>query len=225
MAFYAKLRGSPLASRAGSEPYVVQGSVSYESAVGERPIARCQVRVPAGAINPDPRDFDEFTLDYPGEPYRAAALALNPLHYWTLDEGPSTLAIDIGSGGENLAYPSSGIDWRAHVQDAAGVPYGAAPEWSQASGAGLSGRIDAVGVAFVIAGFVRLSAGASGDRTVWRAGSNARRLLLSSAGGLTLQFDGTTVAAGPLTADTWHHVAIRRTTAARVELWIDGVKA
>ena len=80
-------------------------------------------------------------------------------------------------------------------------------------------------MAFVIAGFVRLAAGASGDRTVWRAGSNARRLLLSSAGGLTLQFDGTTVAAGPLAADTWHHVAIRRTTAARVELWIDGVKA
>ena len=157
--------------------------------------------------------------------YRAEALALNPLHYWTLDEGPSTLAIDIGSGGENLAYRNSGIDWRAHVQDAAGVPYGAAPEWSQSSGAGLSGRIDAVGVAFVIAGFVRLAAGASGDRTVWRAGSNARRLLLSSAGGLTLEFDGAIVAAGPLAADTWHHVAIRRTTAARVELWIDGVKA
>ena len=66
MAFHAKLRGSPLASRAGSEPYVVQGSVSYESAVGERPIARCQVRVPAGAINPDPRDFNEFTLELPG---------------------------------------------------------------------------------------------------------------------------------------------------------------
>ena len=88
MAFYAELRGSSLASRAGSEPYIVQGSVSYESAVGERPIARCQVRVPAGATNPDPRDFDEFTLDYPAKPYRAVALALNPIHYWTLDEGP-----------------------------------------------------------------------------------------------------------------------------------------
>ena len=112
MAFHAKLRGSPLASRAGTEPYIVQGSVSYESAVGERPIARCQVRVPAGATNPDPRDFDEFTLDYPADPYRSAALALNPLHYWTLDEGPSTLAIDLGSGGVNprtRAATSTGV--------------------------------------------------------------------------------------------------------------------
>ena len=59
VAFYAELRGQPLASRAGSEPYIIQGSVSYESAVGERPIARCQVRVPAGATNPDPKDFNE----------------------------------------------------------------------------------------------------------------------------------------------------------------------
>ena len=225
MAFHAKLRGSPLASRAGTEPYIVQGSVSYESAVGERPIARCQVRVPAGATNPDPRDFDEFTLDYPADPYRSAALALNPLHYWTLDEGPSTLAIDLGSGGVDLAYPSSDIDWRAFVQDAAGVPYGAAPEWSQTAGDGLSGTIGAVGTAFVVAGFVRLASGASGNRTVWRAGANTRRLLLSSAGVLTLQFDGTTVtASAPLSADTWHHVAIRRTATRQMELWIDGVK-
>ena len=31
-------------------------------------------------------DRDEITIDYPGHPYRAAALALNPVAYWTLDE-------------------------------------------------------------------------------------------------------------------------------------------
>ena len=176
MAFYAELRGSPLASRAGSEPYIVQGSVSYESAVGERPIARCQVRVPAGATNPDPKDFNEFTLDYPAKAYRAAALALSPLHYWTLDEGPSTLAIDIGSGGVDLAYPSSDIEWRQFVQDAAGVPYGAAPEWSQTAGDGLSGTIGAVGTAFVdrrvrpARGRRRPATGRCGGRVRIRAG-------------------------------------------------------
>ena len=223
MAFYAELRGSSLASRAGSEPYIVQGSVSYESAVGERPIARCQVRVPAGATNPDPRDFDEFTLDYPAKPYRAVALALNPLHYWTLDEGPSTLAIDLGSGGVDLAYPSSDIDWRAHVQDSAGVPYGAAPEWSQTSGDGLTGTLGSVAVEFTAAGFLRLDAGATGERIVWRSNAGNRTLRAESDGTVELRLDGRTLTspAGTLTVDTWHHVAVTR-TGSRLALFVDG---
>ena len=226
MAFYAELRGSPLASRAGSEPYIVQGSVSYESAVGERPVGRVRVRVPAGATNPDPRDFNEFTLDYPAKAYRAAALALSPLHYWTLDEGPSTLAIDLGSGGVDLSYPSSDIDWRAFVQDAAGVPYGAAPEWSQTAGDGLSGALGAVAAEFTVAGFLRLDAGATGTREVWRSAAGTRRLRLASDGTLTLRLDGQTVASagGAVSVDTWHHVAVTR-TGSRLALFVDGVEA
>ena len=204
----------------------MQGSVSYESAVGERPVGRVRVRVPAGTTNPDPKDFNEFSLDYPARPYRAEALALNPVHYWTLDEGPSTLAIDHRlrrrRTSPTRAAISTGVQF---VQDAAGVPYGAAPEWSQTAGDGLSGTIGAVGTAFVIAGFVRLAAGATGTRAVFRAGANARRLLLSSAGALTLHFDGSTISAAvTLAVDRWYHVAIRRTAGRQMQLWVDGVR-
>ena len=63
----------------------MRGSVSITGALGERRNASLRVRVPEG-VTLAPADLDELTIDYPGRPYRAAALALNPVAYWTMDE-------------------------------------------------------------------------------------------------------------------------------------------
>ena len=57
MAYHIELRGVPLSSRRSTfHPYVVEGSVSTEHAVGERPIGSMSVRVPEGAtFFDDPR--------------------------------------------------------------------------------------------------------------------------------------------------------------------------
>ena len=173
-----------------------------------------------------PRDFDEITIDYPARPYRAHASRLSPLHYWTLDEGPSTLAIDLGTGDVDLAYPSSDIEWRRFIQEAAGVPYGAAPEWTHSGSprAGLAGMLGIVDSEFTVAGFVRLAQGATGNRDIWRSDTFARALRLAGDGTLTLRLDGQTITApGSLVAGTWRHVAVVRSASA-IGLWVDGVE-
>ena len=77
--YHVRLRGADVSTR------VVRGSVSITGALGERRSASLRLRRPEG-VTLDVADLDELTIDYPGHPYRAAALALNPVAYWTLDE-------------------------------------------------------------------------------------------------------------------------------------------
>ena len=77
--YHVRLRGADISAR------VVRGSVSITGALGERRNASLRVREPPG-VTLAPADRDEITIDYPDRPYRAAALALAPVAYWTLDE-------------------------------------------------------------------------------------------------------------------------------------------
>ena len=73
MAYHVELKGVPLSSKqSDTAAYVLQGSVSIETAIAERPTAALSVRVPAG-VTLAPKDFDEVTIDYPALPYRAWA--------------------------------------------------------------------------------------------------------------------------------------------------------
>ena len=236
MAYRVEHRGVLLSSRESrTDPYVIAGSVSIETAIAERPVASLAVRVPPGAALA-PQDFDEVTIDYPGTPYRAwAERHADLVAYWRLDEAAVTHAVDSSpadlrtppvANATPLAFAGGNdLQYRAYRQESAAVPYGAAPEWGHTVGAGLSGDIGAIGAAFTIAGFIRLKALAAGTRVIWRGGANARRLLLTGAGVLTLDFEGDTVVAGrALMPGTWHHVAIRRTGALAIQLWLDGVQ-
>ena len=123
------------------------------------------------------------------------------------------------SGGNFLQY-------RAYRQESAAVPYGAAPEWEHSTGDGLLGILGTgIDPTFTIAGFLRLQTGAFGDRYIWRANGNNRSLRLSADGSLELRLYGQTrnAAAGTITADTWHHVAVVR-SATRLGLWVGGVE-
>ena len=225
MAYHVELRGTPLSSRASrTQPYVLQRSVTTEHAVGERPVAGLSVRVPPGATF-SPEDFDELTIDYPVLPYRAAAERdAGLVAYWRLDEAPVTQAAD-SEGATPLTFGGgNGLQYRAHRSESAAVPYGAAPEWTHTSGAGLSGTLpSAIGTEFTIAGFVRMAAGAAGVRDVWAAGAANRRLRVDADGSIACRMGtGTlTAPAGTITEDAWHHVAVRRTSTSR-ELWVDG---
>ena len=77
--YHVRLRGVDISAR------IVRGSISITGALGERRNASLRVREPEG-VTLAPADRDEITIDYPDRPYRAAALALNPVAYWTLDE-------------------------------------------------------------------------------------------------------------------------------------------
>ena len=104
------------------------------------------------------------------------------------------------------------------------MPYGGAPEWGHTTGNGLSGTLPTgIDPEWAIAGFVRLEAGSAGSRHAWFAGAGSRRLRISADGSISCRFGtGTmTAAAGTITVDTWHHVALLRTATAR-ELWVDG---
>ena len=127
MAYHVELRGSPLRSRASkTEPYVLQGSVVTEHAVGERPVASLSVRVPPGATFA-PEDFDELTIDYPVLPYRSWAERHSDLvAYWRLDEAPVISAIDSNGNATPLTFGGgNGLQYRALRSEAAAVPYGA----------------------------------------------------------------------------------------------------
>ena len=80
-----------------------------------------------------------------------------------------------------------------------------------------------MGSEFTIAGFVHLRSPAAGVRDVWTAGAANRRLRIDADGSIACRMGtGTmTAPAGTIVEDAWHHVAVRRTTAAR-ELWVDG---
>ena len=78
---------------------MVRGSVSITGALGERRNASMRLRAPEG-VTLEPKDLDDLTIDYPGHPYRAAARALDPVAYWTLDEA---------FGEQSLLLPPAGI--------------------------------------------------------------------------------------------------------------------
>ena len=226
MAYHIELKGVPLSSRqSDTSAYVLQGSVSIETAVAERPTAALSVRVPPG-VTLAPQDFDEVTIDYPALPYRAwAERHANLVAYWRLDEAASVLAVD-SKGATPLTYAGGNeLQYRAYRQETSAVPYGGAPEWSHTSGNGLNGTLPNVGGTFTIAGFLRLKSGASGNRYIWRANADARSLRLASDGAIRLRLDGQTLnaAAGTISDDTWHHVAVVRAGSA-LRLWVDGVK-
>ena len=94
MAYHIEHKGVQLSSRqSDTSAYVLQGSVSIETAVAERPTAALSVRVPPG-VTLAPKDFDEVTIDYPALPYRAwAERHANLVAYWRLDEAAVTLAV------------------------------------------------------------------------------------------------------------------------------------
>ena len=177
VAYHVELKGSALSSKqSDTAAYVIQGSVSIETAIAERPTAALSVRVPPG-VTLAPKDFDEAHHRLPGaavpsvgraprEPRRLLAARRSGGHAGGRFHG--LLPLTYG-GGTDLQY-------RAFRQETSAVPYGGAPEWSHTSGAGLSGNIGAVGAAFTIAGFVRLASGASRD-----SGGVARRRGCSEA--------------------------------------------
>ena len=189
MAYHVELKGTPLSSKqSDTSAYVLQGSVSIETAIAERPTAALAVRVPKG-VTLAPKDFDELTIDYPALPYRAwAERHADLLSYWRLDEAAVTMAAD-STGATPLAYSGgNNLQYRAFRQETSAVPYGGAPEWEHTSGDGLLGILGAgIDPTFTIAGFVRLQTGAFGDRYIWRANGNNRSLLLSADGSMELQ--------------------------------------
>ena len=226
MAYHIEHKGVPLSSRqSDTSAYVLQGSVSIETAVAERPTAALSVRVPPG-VTLAPKDFDEVTIDYPALPYRAwAERHANLVAYWRLDEAASVLAVD-SKGATPLTYGgASDLRYRAFRQETSAVPYGGAPEWAHTSGSGLSGNLPTFGQVFTVAGFIRLKAGATGNRYVWRSNTFRRSLRVGAGGSINATLDGLSVLAGvgTLSDDTWHHVAVVR-TAARIGLWVDGAE-
>ena len=226
MAYHVELKGVPLSSRqSDTAAYVIQGSVSIETAVAERPTAALSVRVPPG-VTLAPKDFDELTIDYPALPYRAwAERHANLIAYWRLDEAAAALAVD-SKGATPLTYGGApDLQYRAFRQETSAVPYGGAPEWSHTSGRGLQGNLPTFGQVFTVAGFLRLTAGATGNRYVWRSNTFRRSLRVGAGGSINATLDGLSVLAGvgTLSDDTWHHVAVVR-TAARIGLWVDGAE-
>ena len=226
MAYYIERNGSPLSQRTSdTDPFVRQLSVTLERAIGERPVATMSVRIPAGAAFAV-EDLDEITIDYPARPYRAEGEGRADLvAYWRLDEAGVTTAVDSHGNATPLTFGGGAdLQYRAFRSEGTPVPYGAAPEWEHTTGAGLSGTLPAIGSEWTIAGFLRLAAGATGNREVWRSNTFARALRLSSDGRLTLRMDGQT-ATSPIAVidDTWHHVAVTR-TAARLSVLVDGVE-
>ena len=107
------------------------------------------------------------------------------------------------------------------------MPYGGAPKWSHTSGNGLHANVLPIGIGddVTIAGFIRQDAGSSGHRYVWQANTTARSLRVSADGSLRARLDGRTLnaPAGTIADNTWHHVAVTRTTS-RVRLVVDGVE-
>ena len=223
MAYHVELKGVPLSSKqSDTAAYVLQGSVSIETAIAERPTAALSVRVPSG-VTLAPKDFDELTIDYPALPYRAwSERHANLVAYWRLDEAASVLAVD-SAGSTPLTYGGAAdLQYRAYRQETSAVPYGGAPEWEHSNGAGLEGTLPVVGAEWTVAGYVRLQAGSSGGRYLWRAGANNRALELQSTGALSLRIEGRTLTApaGSLSADTWHLVSVTRDATA-IRLWVD----
>ena len=115
MAYHVELKGvAHSIKQSDSAAYVLQGSVSIETAIAERPTAALSVRVPPG-VTLAPRDFDEVTIDYPALPYRAwAERHANLIAYWRLDEAAVTLAVD-SKGNTPLTYVGgSELQYRAY---------------------------------------------------------------------------------------------------------------
>ena len=157
MAYHVEHKGVALSSKqSDTAAYVIQGSVSIETAVAERPTAALSVRVPPG-VTLAPKDFDEVTIDYPALPYRAwSERHANLVAYWRLDEAAVTLAVD-SKGATPLTYGGGNeLQYRASRQETSAVPYGGAPEWGHTTGAGLAGTLPGgIGSLWAIAGFLR----------------------------------------------------------------------
>ena len=225
MAYHVRHRGVEIAGgHSRTVPYIIAGSIGITTRVGERPTATAAIRVPPGAVLV-PEDFDEFTIDFPGEPYRSwSERHADLVAYWRLDEAAVTTAAD-SQGVTALTFGGGNdLQYRAFREESSAVPYGGAPEWEHTTGAGLSGTLPTgIDPEFTIAGFVRLVSGAARLRDVWTAGAANRRLRVDVDGSIACRMGtGTmTAPAGTITEGAWHHVAVRRTATGR-DLWVDG---
>ena len=227
MAYHIEHKGVPLSSRQSDiAAYVLQGSVSIETAVAERPTAALSVRVPPG-VTLAPKDFDEVTIDYPALPYRAwAERHANLVAYWRLDEAASVLAVD-SKGATPLTYgggktSSIGRSARRHRPcPTAGLLSGrtrsatGCTRMCSRSGIGTMSRLqDSSGRTLAVAAI-----GMSGKRTRPPGRSVCRPMDRSEPGSTV----GRSTPAGTIADNTWHHVAVTRTTS-RVRLVVDGVE-
>ena len=253
MAYHVELRGLEIESRANrAVPYVEQSSVTIVSAIAERATGHISIRQPPGSsfaapvlladqdghlmvdesshllvtrpASGPPKDFDEITIDYPHRPYRAEAIRSGALiAYWPLDDAAVAAVLDLKGVVPLAVRAGNTTHFRAYRQETSAVPYGAAIEFTHASGAvGLSGVLPAVGSTFTLAGFFRMRPGARGARTVFRVGAST--LSVSSSGAITISMDGVAPSAAGVIPGVWHHVAIVRTSTT-LELWINGALA
>ena len=224
MAYHIEHKGVALSSKqSDTAAYVIQGSVSIETAVAERPTAALSVRVPPGVtLAPRTSTKSPSTIRRcRTEPGLSVTRTSWPTGGWTKRRWRSPW---IPRAHTPLTYGGgNGLQYRAYRQETSAVPYGGAPEWEHTSGNGLSGTLPTgIDPEWTIAGFIRLKAGSTGDRDVWTAGAANRRFRVNANGSIACRFGAGTMTApaGTITADTWHHVALKRTATAR-ELWVD----
>jgi len=171
-----------------------------------------------------PDDFDECTIDYPDTPYRAAVV--DPVHYWRFDEAPSTQARGTGRNPVNWTYADiDNTRWRGYTFAKAAVPYGAAPRFNNAIGAGLNG-IDwpNVGATWAVGGFVLVQEGSVGTRRILHVAGQMTLSCTVDSGTITMLLSiGSHSITTTVTVDTWYHVVVTH-TGGRTSLWVDGSK-
>ena len=227
MAYHVELKGSALSSKqSDTAAYVLQGSVSIETAIAERPQPRslCASLLASRSRLKTSTKSPSTIRRCPTAPGPSATPRWSPTGGWT--KRRSRLAVD-STGSTPLTYGGgTDLQYRAFRQETSAVPYGGAPEWEHTSGAGLSGTLPAaVGAEFTIAGFVRRKAGAPGLCNVWRAGgNNSRSLRLAADGTVRLAWGGQTLttAVGVAQEGVWHHVAATNDATNGLRLWVDG---
>ena len=218
MPFHVQVDGATLLTAAVLPDHLsaptVLAPITIAQEIGERPTAKISAWWPAAAGLDDivlglggddllgignedvlgigragiPEDYSEVTIDSPGLYYRAAALALEPVAYWPLDESPSVQARDVSGNGRHLDYDDADpqtVDWRETSGDAAAIPHGGAVRFSGDTDPGLSGlTLPTIGTTFTIAGFVRLHASSTGSRYLLYAAAAGRAIRIQVFNGV-----------------------------------------